>query len=40
MTVEHLNNDLFPDKGSAEGMRIAVEAFGNFIIQNALFFAG
>ena len=41
ITVEYMNftSGKSPKKGSAEGLSMAVEIFGNFIIQNALFFA-
>ena len=41
LTVEYMNftSGKSPAKGSAEGLSMAVEIFGNFIIQNALFFA-
>lgn len=38
ITIEHLNNDLFPEKYSSDAMTLAIDAFGNFIIQNALYF--
>ena len=40
ITVEYMNftSGKSPAKGSAEGLSMAVEIFGNFIIQNALFF--
>lgn len=42
LTVEYMNftsGKNVPEKGSAEGLSMAVEIFGNFIIQNALFYA-
>jgi len=41
ITVEYMNftSGKSPAKGSAEGLSMAVEIFGNFIIQNALCFA-
>ena len=41
ITVEYMNftSGKSPKKGSAEGLSMAAEIFGNFIIQNALFFA-
>lgn len=41
LTVEYMNftSGKSPAKGSAEGLSMAVEIAGNFIIQNALFFA-
>lgn len=38
ITVEHVVNDRFPLKYSDEAMTLAVENYGNFVIQNALFF--
>ncbi len=40
ITVEYMNltSGENPDKGSAEGLCMAVEIFGNFIIQNALYY--
>lgn len=41
LTVEYMNftSGKSPKKGSAEGLSMAVEICGNFIIQNALFYA-
>ena len=41
LTVEYMNftSGTSPKKGSAEGLSMAVEICGNFIIQNALFYA-
>lgn len=38
ITVEHVINSTFPPKYSGEGLTLAVETYGNFILQNALFF--
>lgn len=38
ITVEYVVNDIFPNKFSSEAVTLAVETYGNFIIQNALFF--
>ena len=38
ITIEHVLHGLFPDAHSSESMSLAVEIFGNFIVQNALFF--
>jgi hypothetical protein len=42
ITVEYMNftSGKSPKKGSAEGLSMAAEIFGNFIIQNAHFFLG
>jgi len=41
ITVEYMNftSGKSPAKGSCDGLTMAVEIFGNFIIQNALCFA-
>ena len=38
ITVEHVINSTFPDRFSEDGFTLAVETYGNFLIQNALFF--
>ena len=38
ITVEHVINSTFPHRFSEEGFTLAVETYGNFLIQNALFF--
>lgn len=38
ITVEYVVNEIFPNKNSSEAVTLAVETYGNFIIQNALFF--
>ena len=38
ITVEQVVNDRFPVRYSDEAMTLAVENFGNFVIQNALFY--
>ena len=38
ITVEHVINSTFPDRFSEEGFTLGVETYGNFLIQNALFF--
>ena len=38
ITVEHVTNSKFPDRNSSEGFTLGVETYGNFLIQNALFF--
>lgn len=38
ITVEYVVNEVFPNKFSSEAVTLAVETYGNFIIQNALFF--
>ena len=38
ITVEHVINDDFPPLDSSEGVTLGVETYGNFLIQNALFF--
>lgn len=38
ITVEHVINSTFPHRFSEEGFTVAVETYGNFLIQNALFF--
>lgn len=38
ITVEHVINDDFPPLTSSEGVTLGVETYGNFLIQNALFF--
>ena len=38
ITVEHVTNSKFPDRNSDEGFTLGVETYGNFLIQNALFF--
>lgn len=38
ITIEHVLHGMFPDAHSSESMSLAVEIFGNFIVQNALFF--
>jgi len=38
ITVEYVVNEIFPNKFSSEAVTLAVETYGNFIIQNALFF--
>ena len=38
ITVEHVTNSKFPDRNSAEGFTLGVETYGNFLLQNALFF--
>lgn len=38
ITVEHVTNSKFPDRNSTEGFTLGVETYGNFLIQNALFF--
>ena len=38
ITVEHVTNSKFPDRNTTEGLTLGVETYGNFLIQNALFF--
>ena len=38
ITVEHVTNSTFPNRHSDEGLTLGVETYGNFLIQNALFF--
>ena len=38
ITVEHFTNSTFPNSRSDKGLTLAVENYGNFVIQNALFF--
>lgn len=38
ITVEHVTNTTFPDAQSDKGFTLGVETYGNFLIQNALFF--
>lgn len=38
ITVEYVVNSTFPNKNTTEGMTLAVETYGNFIVQNALYF--
>ena len=38
ITVEHVINSTFPGMYSDEGLTLGVETYGNFLIQNALFF--
>jgi hypothetical protein len=38
ITVENVVNPDFPDMRSEEGFLLAMETYGNFILQNALFF--
>lgn len=38
ITVEHVINSTFPDLCSEESFRLALETYGNFLFQNALFF--
>ena len=38
ITVEHVTNSTFPERFSEEGFTLGVETYGNFLIQNALFF--
>ena len=38
ITVEHFTNKSFPNSYSDKGLTMALEIYGNFVIQNALFF--
>jgi len=38
ITVEYVVNSTFPNRNSTEGMTLAVETYGNFVLQNALYF--
>ena len=38
ITVEHVVNSKFPHRNSTEGLTLGVETYGNFLLQNALFF--
>ena len=38
ITVEYVVNSVFPNKNSSEAVTLAVETYGNFVVQNALYF--
>ena len=38
ITVEHFTNSTFPNSRSDAGLTLGLEIYGNFVIQNALFF--
>jgi predicted deacylase len=38
ITIEHFTNSTFPNSYTDKGFTLGVETYGNFVIQNALFF--